>query len=98
MQPISRRLKFYREKAHLSPGALSALTGIDVSVILDLEKGRLEPDIEVVKLFAHACDVSVDELLVFQASPKIKPLCKDDIESLEDDRIYFEGHFDIPNI
>ncbi len=94
MQPISRRLKFYREKANLSPSALSMLTGIDVSVILDIEKGRLRPDMEVLTAFAHACDVSVDELLVFQAEPEIKGPHKDTFGSLEDDTIYFEAPFD----
>ncbi len=94
MHQISRRLKFYREKANLTPGALSKLTGIDVSVILDFEKGRLKPDMDVLTVFAHACDVSVDELLVFQTEQKVNRLSKETSGSLEDDTIYFEAPFD----
>lgn len=66
MEQIPRRLKIYRERAGLSPAELAYLIGVDPIDIIDYEKGRKLPSIEVFAKISHACDVSTDELLVFE--------------------------------
>ncbi len=66
MEQIPRRLKLYREKAELSPAELAALVGVTPADIIDYEKGRALPSMEIFKRISHVCDVSTDELLVFQ--------------------------------
>lgn len=59
------RLFLYRNKAKLSHAELAELVGVDVLDIISYEKGEKMPDITVISKIAKACDVSVDELLVF---------------------------------
>ncbi|MBS7299222.1 MAG: helix-turn-helix transcriptional regulator [Eubacteriales bacterium] len=66
MEQIPRRLKLYREKAGLSQAELASLIGVDTIDIIDYEKGRAMPSMEIFRRISHVCDVSTDELLIFQ--------------------------------
>ncbi|MEE0944128.1 MAG: helix-turn-helix transcriptional regulator [Clostridia bacterium] len=66
MEQIPRRLKIYREKAGLSPAELAALIGVDPIDIIDFEKGRKLPNMDQFAKISHACDITTDELLIFQ--------------------------------
>ncbi|MDO4618465.1 MAG: helix-turn-helix transcriptional regulator [Clostridia bacterium] len=79
---IAKRLKFYREKAELTPELLSKLTDISVADILDYERGRRKPDIEIIKKYSHACDITMDELLLFQPELEREPLVPGGIQHL----------------
>ncbi len=66
MEQIPRKLKLYREKAGLSPAELASLIGVDPIDVIDYEKGRKLPSMETFVKISHACDITTDELLIFQ--------------------------------
>ncbi len=60
------RLKYFREKANMTPTGLASLAGVTPADIIDYEKGRAEPTLQTYAKMAHALAVSTDELTVFE--------------------------------
>ncbi len=62
------RLKYHREKAGFTPAELAALLDVSPADIIDFEKGRAEPTMEMYITLAHLYSTSIDELIVFEES------------------------------
>ncbi|MBQ7793256.1 MAG: helix-turn-helix transcriptional regulator [Clostridia bacterium] len=67
----AKRLKYYREKARMSPAELAALIGVEPTDIIDYETGRVVPDMRIYFKLSHVLDISTDELLVFEKNAEI---------------------------
>lgn len=66
MRQTALRIKHYREKAGLTPAQLADFLGVSAADIIDMEKDRVQPTMEMVRIIAHVCHTSTDELLGFQ--------------------------------
>ncbi|NJK84055.1 MAG: helix-turn-helix domain-containing protein, partial [Saprospiraceae bacterium] len=68
------KVKYLRQQKNFSYQELSDLTGLVVSYLHDIEKGRKYPKVDKINALASALGVDYDYLVSTQASKKIQPI------------------------
>lgn len=59
--PVGDRLRFFRERKHISTNKLANLAGISQSYVRDIEMGNKNPTIEVIFQLCRALDISLKD-------------------------------------
>lgn len=61
--PLSERLRRKRKKLELTLKDVNKQTGLSVSFLSEIERGKTNPSIETIQKLAHCYDVPVSELI-----------------------------------
>lgn len=62
-------IKAARQRCEYTPKKLAELTGISATVIIDIEAGKYEPSLEMIRELAEALRTTPDNLIAFRDKP-----------------------------
>lgn len=72
MESLGKRIKIMRIIQDLTQKQLADMLGVGSYIISNIEKGRTEPDIELIKQLCVVFDITADELLGIETEAQKK--------------------------